>query len=816
MSLGDPPPTDPGPGESSGTPPVGVFLSRDSAETSDSLRHQQLSAPESDLIEVSPMTEDSATSIAGNDEAMERGSSILSESVDMAADASPRQALTIDDLLGVDEDMETETVCGSVKDAAPSESVDEFPPLPGTSSSSHSGLSSYRARPSTSRASTSQASGSRPPRGSARGQGAPRGNASGRGRGRGQNARRGAPQRRQPAPLPRDTPPNFWHYLVGTHPWADLVNPRRIRMTGLSDREVKNAMPTNIYKHIPNTGYLSMKFAKSLFPIATSSSNERSGQIPIIELQTMEDAVRFRFDSQQIIDQLLSGNYPRVENTREPTAAGEKPSLMVPPLIAGRRPVLYQVIATNRGTSVVLEAKDFLVIGPDRRDLHCIVLDQFATNIQSDKRGFDRALVSIKDLVWVWDVEPTRQAIADPPGTLERSRIPRTTALDNSSSFFFRAATYAFVTPAVWANDVLGNVISITRRDQEPTKFRAAFEGAPEAVVVTQSVCDFALSQLSEDEMLLARSRPNVSCAIRFSEPPASVEARKRLCRLVKNFLPCHPEEGILPLKVSKLGYQDLAWLHDRANQFDNFCLNPIVAKEKMSHLFNVACSTLAAIKSAADDRRTHWVRAVVPSLRAYPIRISLTLTDMPTEAGWTKGRPAEAWIDGAPSASHMQVHFVGVNPRGRELHITLMAQSWSHSSVLRAIESNGRRVGEQIFVDVCVKLGRVPVMAEPAYEIISRMNIFENIRPGTTADRIVNRVYGLVALGCADGDEEQDDVPREDQISLTIRGRQATLTLDQQEAGVAKQRVNEEKPGGSNSVRPPDAEPLDASRPPA
>ncbi|KAL6734781.1 hypothetical protein Aduo_005282 [Ancylostoma duodenale] len=95
-----------------------------------------------------------------------------------------------------------------------------------------------------------------------------------------------------------------------------------------------------------------------------------------------------------------------------------------------------------------------------------------------------------------------------------------------------------------------------------------------------------------------------------------------------------------------------------------------------MSHLFNIACSTLAAIKSAADDGRTHWVRTVVPSLRAYPIRILLTLTDMPTEAGWTKGRPAEALIDGAPSASHMQVHFVGVIPGGRELHITLMAQS--------------------------------------------------------------------------------------------------------------------------------------------
>ncbi|KIH61099.1 hypothetical protein ANCDUO_08638 [Ancylostoma duodenale] len=460
----------------------------------------------------------------------------------MAADAPPRQALTIDDLLGVDEE--------SVKDAPPVESADEFPPLPGTSSSSQ------------------------------------------------------------------------------------------------RDREVKNAMPTNIYKHIPNTGFLSMKFAKSLFPIATSSANERSGQIPNIELQTMEEA-------------LLAGNHPRTESTTEPTAAGVEPSLMVSGLPRN---------------------------WADRRDLHCIVLDQFATNIQSDKRGFDRAM-------WM---EPTRRAIADPAGTLELSRILRTTALDNSSSFFFRAATYTFVTPVVWANDVLGNVISITWRDQEPTKFRAAFEGASEAVVVTQS--RDAVSQVAPQ------------CFLRHEvfRTPASVEARKHLCRLVKSFLTCHPEEVILPLNVSQLGYQDLAWLHYLGNQFDRFCLNQ--GKDEPP--------------SAADDGRTHWVRTVVPSLRAYPIRILLTLTDMPTEAGWTKGRPAEAWIDGAPSASHMQVHFVGVIPGGRELHITLMAQS-GHIHLC------------------CARL--------------SRMEAYE--------------------------DEEQEEVPKEDQISPTIRGRQTTLTTDQQKA---------------------------------
>ncbi|EYC36371.1 hypothetical protein Y032_0903g2964 [Ancylostoma ceylanicum] len=342
------------------------------------------------------------------------------------------------------------------------------------------------------------------------------------------------------------------------------------------------------------------------------------------------------------------------------------------------------------------------------------------------------------------------------------------TALDNASVFFFRAATFAFVTPAVWSNDVFRTVIAITRRDQESTKFRAAFEGAPKAVVVTQSVCDFPLEQLSEGEMLLAKSRPNVSCAVQFSEPPSSVDAMKRLCQLVEDFLPCHPEEGLLPLRVSKLGFHDLAWLHDRSHQFDNFSLDPMVAKEKMSHFFNVACSTLAAIKSSAADRRTHWTRAVVPSLRAYPFLVVFTLTPMSSEPGWTKGRPAELWVDGSLEASHMLVHHVGVNPRRRELHITLIAHKWSHSSVRQAVETSGRRIGAQIFFDACIKLGR-PIMAEPAYGIISRMNTFENILLGTIADSIINRVYGLTTLGCAEEDEEQQDAPTEEEISLTI-----------------------------------------------
>ncbi|EYB99774.1 hypothetical protein Y032_0120g930 [Ancylostoma ceylanicum] len=155
----------------------------------------------------------------------------------------------------------------------------------------------------------------------------------------------------------------------------------------------------------------------------------------------------------------------------------------------------------------------------------------------------------------------------------------------------------------------------------------------------------------------------------------------------------------------------------------------------------------------------------------------------MSSEAGWAKGRPTELWVEGSLEASHMLVHHVGVNPRGRELHITLIAHRWSHSSVRQAVETSGRRVGAQIFFDACIKLGRPPIMAEPAYEIISRMNIFENILPGTIADAIINRVYGLTPLGCAEEDDEQQEAPIEEEISLTIQGHPTVLTPDQRQA---------------------------------
>ncbi|VDO28272.1 unnamed protein product [Heligmosomoides polygyrus] len=115
-------------------------------------------------------------------------------------------------------------------------------------------------------------------------------------------------------------------------------------------------------------------------------------------------------------------------------------------------------------------------------------------------------------------------------------------------------------------------------------------------------------------------------------------------------------------------------WLSDRTAQFDRYQRNPMGCRAQMAHVFSMACSALAAVKNAEDDRDSHWLHGQIPNLRAFPLQILTTIPDMPSEAGWTKGRPVIAWIDGAPSLTHLKVHKVTVLPVQRELVVILVA----------------------------------------------------------------------------------------------------------------------------------------------
>uniref|UniRef100_A0A7I4YH07 Uncharacterized protein n=1 Tax=Haemonchus contortus TaxID=6289 RepID=A0A7I4YH07_HAECO len=216
--------------------------------------------------------------------------------------------------------------------------------------------------------------------------------------------------------------------------------------------------------------------------------------------------------------------------------------------------------------------------------------------------------------------------------------------MESSSVYFFRADRFAFVTHHVRHKTTLGMVVHLVVRAGRVTKFLAVFEGAPEAAVVTLSLCDTDLEKVYKYSLVLAETRVNTSYAMRFSEPPVSQQARDELCELVRQFLPLNASEGVLPLRVMNLRPTDKEWLTDRANNFDSYTIDTARAKRKMGQLFNVSCSTLAAIATMFDDRSVHWVSFTKPQGMMRPIRLDFTLQDMAHEAGWGKGRLLDFW----------------------------------------------------------------------------------------------------------------------------------------------------------------------------
>ncbi|KAK6760957.1 hypothetical protein RB195_022142 [Necator americanus] len=148
----------------------------------------------------------------------------------------------------------------------------------------------------------------------------------------------------------------------------------------------------------------------------------------------------------------------------EKTPSGRHDNVTLPPTVDRIRPVLHQVVSTGWGSGVILEAKDFFNVGLDHRDLYCVILDQHAVNVVSSYRGFDKSMVSVKEYVWVYDVKPSRQALANPSAVPAQSRIPRITALEKKSTYFFKAARFVFASPDTPHELVYGLVLGLVRR----------------------------------------------------------------------------------------------------------------------------------------------------------------------------------------------------------------------------------------------------------------------------------------------------------------------------------------------------------------
>ncbi|CAJ0591160.1 unnamed protein product [Cylicocyclus nassatus] len=584
------------------------------------------------------------------------------------------------------------------------------------------------------------------------------------------------------AALPPRSPDDFWHYLVNHHPWARHVRPRQIRRDEIAEQQISNDLPVDVYRHVPHLGYAAIRFVHSLFPRTPPNLKTVRAPLAFIEFSNLEDAVIFRDKAQRVLEATLRGDGELVQQERTMAPKDVRSSILLPPKLKGSYPVLYQIAAIG-SNSLVIEAKDFFVFMPDRLELHCILLDRFSLNIENNTYGYDRHLISVKDFVWVYEVAPTIAAVRSPARCLQLARIPRTAALETNTQFFFRAAVFAFVTPAVWTQPHLGVVLKLTRRGETVNNFKMALEGVPEAVTITKSICEFEWPDVQEDEILIAQSRKNVSCAVRFSEPPASKTARDWLRRQVEHFCPAHPDEGMVPMKVRKARQEDIDWFFDRTGEFNNFVNNHPQALRRMSKVFSMACAALVALQNLDDDNRTHRVTATVPSVSSHPLQLQLTLQDMSSMEGWTKHRPVGVWIMDVWWFTKLEVDEAEFQEETRELRVTLATYSQMEQVLRNAIRDVGRRVGNTAFLDLFVKLGRTPANANPAFESVSRMEIFKDLEEGGADVSVVDIAYGAQELGCKTAKEAERDEDEPLIDSITLHGRRLELTRDQQEA---------------------------------
>ncbi|VDO70259.1 unnamed protein product [Heligmosomoides polygyrus] len=457
--------------------------------------------------------------------------------------------------------------------------------------------------------------------------------------------------------------------------------------------------------------------------------------IPFVELPTLADAVRFRDATGDMLHRTLDGLMVLLPMPpqKEIAPRGVRSSTLVPEPFHGIRPVLYQVVAIMNN-HLILGAKDFFVFMPDRLEPHCIQLDKFAFNVENRTYGQHWLPYHLQH-------------------HLSCARIQRTSATNSDAAFFFRAHRFPFVTPPVWSGTRFGFVLSIPKREGFVNNFLMTSEDSSEAVTVSSSIARFKIRKVQDGDLLPVNTRIRASCAVRFSEPAASIEARDTLCQAVKMFLLANPDEAMQPMDVAKLLPEDEEWIADRLGTFDNYIHDQRRSVRLMGQLFNAAASALPAYSSLEDDLSTHRVTATIPNLDSYPLRLRFQLSDMISEAGWMKHRHVGVWVPGTTHFLLLKTEAVEQDWAGRCLNITLQTFPWNGGSLIRAVSAQGA-VNEDTrtaSILVCVRLEKASASTIPAYEAVSRMDLLDNVPLETSAGCLIfDRVYGATPLTTA------------------------------------------------------------------
>uniref|UniRef100_A0A7I4Z4Q7 AAA_11 domain-containing protein n=1 Tax=Haemonchus contortus TaxID=6289 RepID=A0A7I4Z4Q7_HAECO len=72
------------------------------------------------------------------------------------------------------------------------------------------------------------------------------------------------------------------------------------------------------------------------------------------------------------------------------------------------------------------------------------------------------------------------------------------------------------------------------------------------------------------------------------------------------------------------------------------------------------------------DDKRTHAVNAVVPSMRAFPIRLEVRLEAKTSDGGWARARPVDLWVINSSTMARARITEEGAPVTPVDLHTVL------------------------------------------------------------------------------------------------------------------------------------------------
>ncbi|VDP40401.1 unnamed protein product [Heligmosomoides polygyrus] len=160
---------------------------------------------------------------------------------------------------------------------------------------------------------------------------------------------------------------DFTYYHIDRNPWAKFVNlwPRELLSKDFAP--ISRHLCTDTHRLLLVPGYMSMNFVRSLFLTLSLHPYRPPLDIPFIELLHLEDTIGFHARSEAIITELLGGAYVNID---------------VRSLLRRADNELFSSVELHEG-----RRKDFFTVGPDRRDLPCILFDGFAIDLLKDKES---------------------------------------------------------------------------------------------------------------------------------------------------------------------------------------------------------------------------------------------------------------------------------------------------------------------------------------------------------------------------------------------------------------------------------------------